>query len=107
MTRNKLYFSNKLTKETGINFYDMQIIVQKFLDSIIETLVNGDDIIFKDFGTFKIYYKKERMGRNPKKPSIPAIIGERNYVRFKAGRLLKRLVREKTRKVEPHGKTKP
>lgn len=63
-----------------------------FVDDIIDLLVNGivNDKLVKiaGFGSFKLRYKKERQGRNPKTKE-PAIISSRNVILFRVSQSLK------------------
>jgi integration host factor subunit beta len=70
---------------------DAELAVKVILDSMAETLTNGDRIEIRGFGSFALNYRPPRMGRNPKsgdKVQVPA-----KYVpHFKAGKELRERV---------------
>jgi nucleoid DNA-binding protein len=79
----------RISKETGVVQEDVYTVIQKTLDHIIEALVNGDHVEFRDFGVFEIITRKSRIGRNPKKPENVVRIPERKVVKFKPGKEMK------------------
>ena len=79
----------RISKETGVVQEDVYAIIQKTLDHIIEALVSGDHVEFRDFGVFEIITRKSRIGRNPKKPENVVRIPERKVVKFKPGKEMK------------------
>ena len=79
----------QISKETGIVQEDVYAVIQKTLDHIIEALVSGDHVEFRDFGVFEIITRKSRVGRNPKKPENVVQIPERKVVKFKPGKVMK------------------
>ena len=65
-----------------------KIIIQSFLDEIINELANGNRLEFRDFGVFETKNRAAREAQNPKtleKVHVPA----RCSVKFKMGRLMK------------------
>jgi nucleoid DNA-binding protein len=79
----------RISKETGVVQEDVYTVIQKTLDHIIEALVKGDHVEFRDFGVFEIITRKSRIGRNPKKPENVVRIPERKVVKFKPGKEMK------------------
>ncbi len=69
-------------------------VVQAVLDAISEYLVDGRRVELRNFGVFAVKRRRPRIGRNPNEPEkdikIPAI----PMPTFKAGKLLKQLVRK-------------
>ncbi len=76
----KIDLINNLSKEIGFSSSYSKKIVNELIEIIIQSIKNGD-LILKNFGTFKIKKKKERVGRNPKTQE-KYIIFERNSVVF-------------------------
>jgi nucleoid DNA-binding protein len=72
---------------------DVKGIVQEFLDTTAEYLINGDRIEIRNFGVFKIVTKKQHIGRNPKKPEKDIVIPERLAIKFIPGKQIKHLVK--------------
>lgn len=87
MTKRELV--QKLAAETGWLQVDLQVLVQKILDHLIDALARGERIEFRDFGVFEVCTRKARVGRNPLRPEVPVPIPERKTVKFKPGRIMK------------------
>ena len=92
-----------LTKKDLINSVYMQIgfsknisenLIDDFLVTITENLINEKKLKLSKFGTFSVRSKKSRIGRNPKTKEIKTISG-RNVVLFKASKKFKDLVNSK------------
>ena len=92
-----------LTKKDLINSVYMQIgfsknisenLIDDFLYTIIENLVNEKKLKLSKFGTFSIRSKKSRIGRNPKTKEQKNI-SDRDVVLFKASKEFKDLVNSK------------
>ncbi len=66
-------------------------VVQLALDGIVDALLDGKHVEFRDFGVFEIITRKARIGRNPKKPEDVVTIPKRQVVKFKPGRLMKQI----------------
>lgn len=79
---------DKIAERTGEKRMIVKVIVQMFLDQIIDELGNGKRLEFRDFGVFETKERAKRVAQNPKtleKVSVPA----KKTVRFKAGRMMK------------------
>ena len=92
-----------LTKKDLINSVYMQIgfsknisenLIDDFLSTIVENLINEKKLKLSKFGTFSIRSKKSRIGRNPKTKEQKTISG-RDVVLFKASKEFKDLVNSK------------
>ena len=82
-----------ISRDTGIPFEDVYAIVQQTLDKITDALVAGDHIEFRNFGVFEVRTRKQRIGRNPKKPDHEVVIPETRVVKFKPGKKMAARVR--------------
>lgn len=80
-TVTRIDFANRLRAEFGITAADAAKLVDVVFDEIRESLINGHDVKFAGFGTFKILDKSARMGRNPK-TGAPAVISARRVATF-------------------------
>ena len=80
VTRSDL--ADKLREKFGLTSGDAYKLVDVIFDEIGEALVNGEEVKFAGFGTFKILEKNARMGRNTK-TGEPAIITARKVVTFR------------------------
>jgi len=88
MTKRELVM--RIAKETGLNQQDVYAVVQKTLDYIVESLVRGEKVEFRNFGVFEVQERKARIGRNPNRPSQVVTIPQRRVVKFKPGRIMRR-----------------
>ena len=82
----------RISQETGLIQQDVYDVIQKTLDYITESLANGDDVEFRNFGVFEITERKQRIGRNPNKPEQTVTIPTRKVVKFKPGKIMKQEV---------------
>ncbi len=80
---------SKRDEATELSQQQVFFVVQKTLDYITESLANGENIEFRDFGVFEIKTRKRRIGRNPNKPENTVVIPERRVVKFKPGKEMK------------------
>jgi nucleoid DNA-binding protein len=82
----------KISQETGIKQVVVRDVVQKTLDTIFETLKNGQRIELRNFGVFMLKKRKKRIGRNPKTgETVP--VPERHSVVFKPGLEMKQFIK--------------
>ncbi|NGX37256.1 MAG: Integration host factor subunit alpha [Chlamydiae bacterium] len=100
-----------ISQELGLHPNDVRNVIQSFLDRMTDYLSHGDRLEFRDFGVFEIVVRKQKIGRNPKKASVPIIIPERSAVKFTAGKKMKKMI-EKDVKSHPmpthhHGGERP
>ena len=66
-------------------------VVESLIESIKETLVNGEDVLISGFGKFCVKEKGKRRGRNPH-TGEDLMLGERRVVTFKcSGRLREKI----------------
>lgn len=77
--------SSDLTKK------DAEVIVQTVLDSIVESLKNGEKIELRGFGSFRVRNRSSRQGRNPKTGSTVKVPAKK-VPYFKPGKELKELI---------------
>lgn len=82
----------RISQETGLIQQDVYDVIQKTLDYIVESLANGEEVEFRNFGVFEITERKQRIGRNPNKPDQVVTIPTRNVVKFKPGKIMKQRV---------------
>ena len=83
---NKEDLAQNLCKITGYSFLYSKKIVNDLLLSISE-IVKNRNLNLKNFGVFKVSFKKQRIGRNPK-TKIQYKINERKTLKFKASKKL-------------------
>ena len=81
-------------EKTGLSKKDSELAVNASLETITETLIQGEKVQLVGFGAFDVKERGVRMGRNPKTKKeieIPASRGPQ----FKAGKALKEAVDKK------------
>tara|TARA_B110000305_G_C19207009_1_gene524017 strand:- start:380 stop:697 length:318 start_codon:yes stop_codon:yes gene_type:complete len=72
-------------------------IVNDLIDILILTLISKKKIKIKNFGSFKLQMKTERMGRNPKNKKLYKIL-PRTVVTFRAAKELKLKINKNEKK---------
>ncbi|MDE6250217.1 MAG: integration host factor subunit alpha [Alphaproteobacteria bacterium] len=80
VTRNDL--AMRLRERFGFTTADAYKLVDVIFDEIQESLINGEEVKFAGFGSFKILEKPQRMGRNPK-TGESAVISARRVTSFR------------------------
>jgi len=52
MTKREL--ANRISEETGLTQQQVHLIIQKTMDAIVESLIKGHTVEFRDFGVFEV-----------------------------------------------------
>lgn len=78
-----------LSDQTGMKQQDVAAVVDAAIDLIAKRLEEGNDVVFRTFGSFELRVAKAKIGRNPHRPDAVVQIPDRCVVRFKPGRELK------------------
>lgn len=79
----------KISNETGLTQQQVFDVIQRTLDSITDSLANGDTVVMRNFGAFQVREMKAKIGRNPKDPAKDVPIPARAAVKFKPGKEMK------------------
>ena len=82
----------RISEETKLIQQDVFTVIQKMLDYIVESLVKGENVEFRNFGVFEVRTRKQRIGRNPNKPEQVVTIPERKVVKFKPGKIMRKVI---------------
>ncbi len=89
---NKAELLASMSEKSGLTKADSERALNSFLETVSETLAEGEKVQLVGFGTFEARKRKAREGRNPRNPEevihIPASIAPV----FKAGKTLKEAV---------------
>ena len=80
--------SNKIYQDLGFSKSYSSIVIDNFFETLTQELLRSNKIKVSSFGTFKVIYKKKRIGRNPKTKE-EAIILPRKVVKFTPSLLVK------------------
>ena len=57
---------DRVASATGITKIDTRVIVDGFLNSVVEAISQNKTIELRGFGTFKVVKRAQRTGRNPR-----------------------------------------
>jgi nucleoid DNA-binding protein len=79
---------DKIASTTKCKRVDVKLVLQAFLDELIDELGRGNRLEFRDFGVLETKERAPRVAQNPKtlqRVQVPA----KRTVKFKVGRLLK------------------
>ena len=90
-TITKREIAERVAKKTGQPQLNVKQIIQALFDEIVEEVIQGNRLEFRDFGVFEVITRKARTGRNPRtgdKVPVPA----KRVVTFKMGKLMKERV---------------
>ncbi len=82
---------DEVAKNSDLSKKDAEVIVQTVLDSIVDSLKQGEKVELRGFGSFRLRDRAPRQGRNPKtgeKVFVPA----KKVPYFKPGKHLKELI---------------
>ncbi len=82
----------RIATETKMKQQDIKKVVQKALDAIIDSLVNGNTVELRNFGIFKVKARRGRTGRNPRTGQVVPVPPKKVVV-FKPGLEMKKLVK--------------
>ena len=78
----RIEIANFINKEVGISRSESSYFVDTIINEMIKALIEKKILKVSSFGTLKLRYKKERIGRNPKTKK-EAKISSRKVVKFK------------------------
>jgi DNA-binding protein HU-beta len=85
---NKTDLIERLAARCGLSRNEAATVLDAFLETITETLRQGEDVTLTGFGTFHVKQRAARTGRNPRTGESVAIAASR-VPGFKAGKSLK------------------
>ena len=85
---NKTELIAAVAAKTGLTKKDAEKVVNATIDSITESLVQGDKVNVSGFGIFEVKTREARVGRNPRTKETIQIPATRLPV-FKASKALK------------------
>jgi len=91
VTKNE--FVDQVASKSGLQRRDAAKAVDAFLDSITDSLKQGEDVAFTGFGKFSVQQRAARQGVNPRNPSERVQIPASKVPKFSAGSQLKQAVR--------------
>ena len=81
--------SDNVHQNLGFSKNISSLIIDDFFESLVSELIKFNKIKISSFGTFEVFDKKERIGRNPK-TKVEAKIVARKVVKFKPSNTIKK-----------------
>ncbi len=90
---NKSELIRTLAEETDLPFEDASLVVNTFFDAMKESLIAGERIEIRGFGSFKIKEYEGYAGRNPKTGESVDVVPKRLPF-FRAGQELKEFINQ-------------
>jgi len=88
MTLTKQKLAEGIRGTCGFTKQDSQRLVERVLEIMKDTLVNGEDVLISGFGKFCVKDKNSRRGRNPA-TGEDLILDQRKVVTFKCSGVLR------------------
>ena len=88
---NRIELVNAVAEKTGLTKKDAEKAVNAFVETVKETMVNGDKVQLVGFGTFEVKDRPARTGHNPATGESIEIAASK-APSFKAGKTLKELI---------------
>jgi DNA-binding protein HU-beta len=71
-----------IANKTGIEKVAVQAVVESFMESVKDTMINGENVYLRGFGSFIIKKRAEKTGRNISK-NTTIVIPEHKIPAFK------------------------
>ena len=93
-TMTKAEIVSNISNQIGIDKSDVQVVVEKFMGEIKDSLENGNNVYLRGFGSFIIKTRARKTGRNISK-NTAVIIPEHNIPAFKPSKLFVNAVKSK------------
>ena len=81
--------ANKINSKLGFSKNNSLLLVVDFFETLVDELLRSKKVKLTSFGTFQVFNKKSRVGRNPKTKK-QFQISARNVVRFKPSHLIRK-----------------
>lgn len=85
---NKRELAKKTAANLGVSVNAAMEMINTIVDTIGQSLKDGDNVVISGFGSFSVTERKSRIGRNPKTGEVVPI-GSRLKPVFKASEQLK------------------
>ena len=89
MTVTKRELIKRVEGNTGLLSKESRLIVESVLQNIIVSLLNGEKVEIRGFGSFRLRKKRARIGMNPRTGERGLRIPEKTVIYFRAGKDLR------------------
>ena len=83
-----LLIKNLSQKADTLNEKDLDSVVNIIVNLIVDSLVSGNRVEVRNFGTFSLRLRKKRLSRNPK-TGTSVLVDEKKHPYFRASKNLK------------------
>ena len=87
-TLTRMDLSDAVFREVGLSRNESAQLVERVLELMSDSLVDGEQVKISSFGTFSVRSKSERIGRNPKTGEEVPIL-PRRVMTFRPSHLMK------------------
>ena len=87
---------SSVSKKLGIDKTETQKIVEAFMDSIKESMLGGENVYLRGFGSFIIKTRAEKTGRNISK-NTSIVIPAHNIPAFKPSKTFAKEIKDKVK----------
>ncbi len=87
---------NEISKKTGIEKLNVKLVIEAFMDTVKEALVNKDNVYLRGFGSFIVKKRAQKTARNISK-NTTIIIPEHYIPAFKPSKSFLNEVKEKVK----------
>ena len=84
---------NEISNKTGIEKVTVQATVEAFMEAVKNSMINGDNVYLRGFGSFVIKKRAQKTARNISK-NTTIIIPEHNIPAFKPAKTFVAQVKE-------------
>lgn len=88
---NKAELISVVSDKTGMSKKDTEVVINAALNTIMETMAEGERVQLVGFGSFEVKKRAERIGRNPATKESIRIPSAKAPV-FKAGKAMKETI---------------
>lgn len=89
---NKQELVAQIAEKSELTKKDSERALNAFIETVQETLADGDKVQLVGFGTFEVRHRKAREGRNPRNPEEIIHIPASKAPVFRAGKGFKEIV---------------
>ncbi len=86
---NKAELAQVLAEKQKVSKKEAEDMINAIVETIMETLKKGDEVVLTGFGAFSVKQRAARTGVNPQNPSEKIQIPAVKVPKFKAGKALK------------------
>lgn len=87
----------KVSNRTGIHEKDVKLVIDFFIDELIEKIVNRKKVTISGFGSFEHKELKARSYTHPQNPNVIVDVPDRIGIKFNMSSVIRRMLNEEKR----------